>query len=204
MGRFSKNEIIKIKNKAKMKSYVDLGIIDYIVKEGNDEKTCKKCSEQNGKKYHLSKFEIGKNAPPFHINCRGTIEPKIEKEVKEKIANNFTNHVFVGYNEYTENKKLFSYWSEVEPETEGTAESYELNKSTDNTTPRAYIEYIKNKAAVSKGNTTEIKRKYATEFPALDEIMLYVTPIEKGESDTLDNLNNERYQVAYKEVFKKS
>ena len=202
--RFLRNEIIKIKNKAKMKSYADLGIINYIVKEGDDEKVCEKCSEQNGQEYPLSEFEIGKNAPPFHVNCRGTIKPKIEKEIKEKIANDFTNQVSEEYNEHTGNEKLFSHWYEAEPETEGTAESQELNKSKDNITPKAYIEYIKNKAAASKGNSIDIKRKYAIEFPDLDEIMLYVTPVEKGESDTLDNLNNERYQAAYKKYLKKA
>ncbi len=108
------------------------------------------------------------------------------------------------YNEYRENKKPFSYWYERESESEKTAESQELNKSEDNITPAAYAEYIKNRILASGGNSLELKRKYAVEFPYLEEVMLYVTPVENGKSDTLDNLNNKKYQAAYERYLKKA
>jgi len=43
--RFVENETLKAENKAKLKSYEDLGIEYYIVKENKDDKICDKCSE---------------------------------------------------------------------------------------------------------------------------------------------------------------
>ena len=112
MKRLIGNEVIKIKNKAKLKCYYDLGISQYIVKENKDGKICEECSGQNEKIYPLSEFAIGKTAPPFHINCRGTIEPdlNLESEIEERIISGFTNKTPEVYNEHKENNPLFSYW----------------------------------------------------------------------------------------------
>lgn len=58
-----------------LKEFRETGIPKYEVSTCGDQRTCKICAKHNGKKYFVSKAEVGKNIPPFCSKCRCIILP---------------------------------------------------------------------------------------------------------------------------------
>ncbi|MDR0913557.1 MAG: minor capsid protein [Oscillospiraceae bacterium] len=79
---------------AKIEAEKDAAVKDgakyYKVVANSDETTCETCAAANGKVFDIADFEIGDTAPPFHPNCKCTIEfyaAAEETTVGEDIAN---------------------------------------------------------------------------------------------------------------------
>jgi SPP1 gp7 family putative phage head morphogenesis protein len=70
-----------IQTQAAKQRYQDYGLTEYEIL-GNDDDSCGggkvDCHELNGKKFKYSEMVVGKNAPPFHPNCKCCIVPVVE------------------------------------------------------------------------------------------------------------------------------
>lgn len=60
---------------ANTEMYKELGVEEYECIETLDKVTCDFCGMMDGKRFKLSDKKEGENAPPFHVNCRGTTVP---------------------------------------------------------------------------------------------------------------------------------
>lgn len=75
-----RTEMAHIQTEAAKKRYEDSGLKEYEIL-GNDDDSCGNhsadCHELNGKRFLYTEMVIGKNAPPFHPNCKCCILPVI-------------------------------------------------------------------------------------------------------------------------------
>lgn len=75
-----RTEMAHIQTEAAKKRYEDAGLTEYEIL-GNDDDSCGNhsvdCHEMDGKKFLYSEMVVGKNAPPFHPNCKCCIVPVI-------------------------------------------------------------------------------------------------------------------------------
>ena len=76
----ARTEIAHIQTQAAKQRYQDYGLMEYEIL-GNDDDSCGNhsvdCHEMDGKRFLYSEMTIGKNAPPFHPNCKCCIVPVI-------------------------------------------------------------------------------------------------------------------------------
>lgn len=76
-----RTEMAHIQTQAAKQRYQDYGLTEYEIL-GNDDDSCGggkvDCHELNGKKFKYSEMVVGKNAPPFHPNCKCCIVPVVE------------------------------------------------------------------------------------------------------------------------------
>ena len=76
-----RTELAHIQTVAAKQRYEDAGLKYYEIL-GNDDDSCGNhsvdCHEMDGKKFLYSEMVIGKNAPPFHPNCKCCIVPVVE------------------------------------------------------------------------------------------------------------------------------
>lgn len=76
-----RTEIAHIQTKAAAKRYQDYGLEKYEIL-GREKDNCGNhgadCHEMDGKVFYYNEMSIGKNAPPFHPNCRCAIIPVID------------------------------------------------------------------------------------------------------------------------------
>ena len=75
-----RTEMAHIQTMAAKQRYEDYGLKEYEIL-GNDDDSCGNhgvdCHELNGKRFLYAEMSIGKNAPPFHPNCKCCIVPVI-------------------------------------------------------------------------------------------------------------------------------
>lgn len=75
-----RTEVAHIQTVAAKQRYQDYGIEQYEIL-GNDDDTCGNhsvdCHKMDGKKFYYNEMEIGRNAPPFHPNCKCCIVPVV-------------------------------------------------------------------------------------------------------------------------------
>ena len=78
-----RTEMAHIQTQAAKKRYQDYGLTEYEIL-GNDDDSCGNhgvdCHRMNGKKFFYAEMVAGKNAPPFHPNCKCCIVPVVEIE----------------------------------------------------------------------------------------------------------------------------
>lgn len=76
-----RTELAHIQTEAAKKRYQDYGIEMYEIL-GNDDDSCGNhsvdCHKMDGKKFYYYEMVAGKNAPPFHPNCKCSIVPVID------------------------------------------------------------------------------------------------------------------------------
>ena len=76
-----RTELAHVQTVAAKQRYEDYGLKYYEIL-GNDDDSCGNhsvdCHEMDGKKFLYSEMSIGKNAPPFHPNCKCSIIPVID------------------------------------------------------------------------------------------------------------------------------
>lgn len=76
-----RTEMAHIQTQAAKQRYEDYGLKEYEIL-GNDDDTCGNhsvdCHKMNGKKFLYSEMTPGKNAPPFHPNCKCCIVPVVD------------------------------------------------------------------------------------------------------------------------------
>lgn len=76
-----RTELAHVQTVAAKQRYEDYGLKYYEIL-GNDDDSCGNhsvdCHEMDGEKFLYSEMVIGKNAPPFHPNCRCAIIPVVE------------------------------------------------------------------------------------------------------------------------------
>lgn len=76
-----RTEVAHIQTQAAAQRYKDYGLEKYEIL-GNDDDTCGNhgvdCHELNGKTFYYNEMVVGKNAPPFHPNCKCAIIPVID------------------------------------------------------------------------------------------------------------------------------
>lgn len=76
-----RTEMTHIQTQAAKQRYEDYGLTEYEIL-GNDDDSCGNhsvdCHEMNGKKFKYAEMVAGKNAPPFHPNCKCCIVPVVE------------------------------------------------------------------------------------------------------------------------------
>lgn len=75
-----RTEMAHIQTQAAKQRYEDYGLKEYEIL-GNDDDTCGNhsvdCHEMDGKRFLYSEMTPGKNAPPFHPNCKCCIVPVV-------------------------------------------------------------------------------------------------------------------------------
>ena len=76
-----RTEMAHIQTQAAKQRYEDYGLTEYEIL-GNDDDSCGNhgvdCHALNGKKFKYVEMVTGKNAPPFHPNCKCCIVPVVE------------------------------------------------------------------------------------------------------------------------------
>lgn len=76
-----RTEMAHIQTQAAKQRYEDYGLREYEIL-GNDDDTCGNhsvdCHKMDGKRFLYSEMSPGRNAPPFHPNCRCCIVPVVE------------------------------------------------------------------------------------------------------------------------------
>ena len=76
-----RTEMAHIQTQAAKQRYEDYGLKEYEIL-GNDDDSCGNhsvdCHEMDGKRFTYAEMSPGKNAPPFHPNCRCCIVPVVE------------------------------------------------------------------------------------------------------------------------------
>lgn len=76
-----RTELAHVQTVAAKQRYEDYGLKEYEIL-GNDDDSCGNhsvdCHQMDGKKFLYSEMVVGKNAPPFHPNCRCAIVPVID------------------------------------------------------------------------------------------------------------------------------
>lgn len=76
-----RTEMAHIQTMAAQQRYKDYGLSEYEIL-GNDDDSCGNhgvdCHALNGKRFSYAEMKIGKNAPPFHPNCKCCIVPVID------------------------------------------------------------------------------------------------------------------------------
>lgn len=76
-----RTELAHVQTVAAKQRYEDYGLKQYEIL-GNDDDSCGNhsvdCHHMDGKKFYYSEMVIGKNAPPFHPNCKCCIVPVVE------------------------------------------------------------------------------------------------------------------------------
>ena len=79
--RLVRTEMAHIQTEAAKKRYQDYGL-EYYEIIGNEDDSCGNhspdCHKMDGKKFLYSEMSVGKNAPPFHPNCKCCIVPVVE------------------------------------------------------------------------------------------------------------------------------
>ncbi len=75
-----RTEMAQIQTSAARQRYEDYGLTQYEIL-GNEDDSCGgkrvDCHKMHGKVFYYSEMQIGKNAPPFHPNCKCAIMPVI-------------------------------------------------------------------------------------------------------------------------------
>lgn len=78
-----RTEMAHIQTQAAKQRYEDYGLTEYEIL-GNDDDSCGNhgvdCHELDGKRFLYAEMVAGKNAPPFHPNCKCCIVPVVEIE----------------------------------------------------------------------------------------------------------------------------
>ena len=78
-----RTEMAHIQTQAAKQRYEDYGLEEYEIL-GNDDDSCGNhgvdCHELNGKRFLYAQMVAGKNAPPFHPNCKCCIVPVVDVE----------------------------------------------------------------------------------------------------------------------------
>lgn len=76
-----RTEMAHIQTMAAQQRYKDYGL-EYYEILGNDDDSCGNhgvdCHKMNGKRFSYAEMKVGKNAPPFHPNCKCCIVPVID------------------------------------------------------------------------------------------------------------------------------
>jgi SPP1 gp7 family putative phage head morphogenesis protein len=76
-----RTELAHIQTVAAKQRYEDYGLKEYEIM-GNEDDSCGNhsvdCAKMDGKKFLYSEMVVGKNAPPFHPNCKCCIVPVVE------------------------------------------------------------------------------------------------------------------------------
>lgn len=76
-----RTELAHVQTVAAKQRYEDYGLKEYEIL-GNDDDSCGNhsvdCHHMDGKKFLYSEMVVGKNAPPFHPNCKCAIIPVVE------------------------------------------------------------------------------------------------------------------------------
>lgn len=79
-----RTEMAHIQTQAAKQRYEDYGLKEYEIL-GNDDDTCGNhsvdCHAMDGKKFLYSEMAPGRNAPPFHPNCKCCIVPVVEIDI---------------------------------------------------------------------------------------------------------------------------
>ncbi len=75
-----RTEVAHIQTQAAAQRYKDYGLEQYEIL-GNDDDTCGNhgvdCHDLDGKRFYYNEMVVGKNAPPFHPNCKCAIIPVV-------------------------------------------------------------------------------------------------------------------------------
>ena len=80
-----RTETRRISTQATAQRYEDDGLTQYRIKGREEADGCSKaCHEMDGKIFYFKDMQIGKNAPPFHPNCRCIITPILDDEFLRK------------------------------------------------------------------------------------------------------------------------
>lgn len=85
-----RTEINHIQTASAAKRYEDAGLTQYMIL-GREEGKCTRgkkggidCHDMDGKVFNYTDMRVGKNAPPFHPNCRCRIKPVMDDEFLRK------------------------------------------------------------------------------------------------------------------------
>lgn len=80
-SRLVRTEVANIQTQAAKKRYQDYGLEKYEIL-GNEDDSCGNhavdCHKMHGKTFYYNEMVVGKNAPPFHPNCKCAIIPVVE------------------------------------------------------------------------------------------------------------------------------
>ena len=75
--RLVRTEMAHMQLQSTLDKYKEAGIKKYKILATMDARTCEYCADMNDKEFDIDKAEWGVNIPPFHPNCRCTIQAVI-------------------------------------------------------------------------------------------------------------------------------
>mgnify|MGYP003881268029 CR=1 FL=1 len=87
-GRLVMTESAFFANNARERAFRELGVEEYQFIATLDTRTSEICQEMDLKVFKLSEKQVGVNWPPLHPNCRSTIVPYFEGNIRERFARN--------------------------------------------------------------------------------------------------------------------
>lgn len=85
-GRLVMTESAFFANNARERAFRELGVEEYQFMATLDNRTSEICQDMDLKVFKLSEKQVGVNWPPLHPNCRSTIVPYFEGNIKERFA----------------------------------------------------------------------------------------------------------------------
>lgn len=85
-GRLVMTESAFFANNARERAFRELGVEEYQFIATLDTRTSEICQEMDLKVFKLSEKQVGVNWPPLHPNCRSTIIPYFEGNIRERFA----------------------------------------------------------------------------------------------------------------------
>lgn len=79
-NRLIRTETCYFENNAELAAYAEMGIEEFVFMATLDSRTSDVCQNMDGKRFKMSKAQIGENVPPLHPNCRSTIRAYLGEE----------------------------------------------------------------------------------------------------------------------------
>lgn len=84
--RIIRTECAAIITKSDLAAYEEIGFGELIILSTFDKRTSKICAKKDGTRLKLSEAKIATNVPPFHPNCRTTVEPYMKETTSIRYA----------------------------------------------------------------------------------------------------------------------
>lgn len=156
--RLVNTESAYITSKATFDSYSGSGFVkQYEILATLDLHTSKICRDLDGKVFDLGEKEIGKNAPPFHPNCRSTTIPYFDDVIDEE---RISRDPVTGKAKYVSGDMKYEDWykENVANNPKALAEEKKIqNKSTDKKQYEEYKKILGNEIPKSFDKFQELK-----------------------------------------------
>ena len=84
--RIIRTECAAIITKSDLAAYEEIGLNELIILSTFDKRTSRICADKHNTRLKISEAKIATNVPPFHPNCRTTVEPVMQEATSVRYA----------------------------------------------------------------------------------------------------------------------